>query len=73
MDSYGSEFEALPPYSEIKALGYGPGFPVIDALTTYLMVRELFPRRYVEIGSGSRPTTPGLQRRRMCATAGRAK
>ena len=52
MDSYGSEFEALPPYSEIKALGYGPGFPVIDALTTYMMVRELFPRRYVEIGSG---------------------
>lgn len=52
LDSYGEEFEALPPHSEVKALGYGPGFPVVDALTTYLMVRELFPRRYVEIGSG---------------------
>ncbi len=52
IDSYGSEFVALPPHGEVKGLGYGPGFPVVDALTTYLMVRELFPRRYVEIGSG---------------------
>ena len=52
IDSYGGEFGALPPHREIKALGYGPGFPVIDALTTYLMVRDLRPARYVEIGSG---------------------
>ena len=52
MDDYGNEFDALPPHSEIRALGYGPGFPVIDALTTYLMVRDLRPARYVEIGSG---------------------
>ncbi len=52
MDSHGAEFAALPPHREIKALGYGPGFPVIDAMTTYFMVRDLRPTRYVEIGSG---------------------
>lgn len=52
IDVRGGEFDALPPHSEIRALGYGPGFPVIDALTTYLMVRDLRPARYVEIGSG---------------------
>ena len=52
VDVHGGEFEALPPHSEIRALGYGPGFPVIDALTTWLMMRRLRPARYVEIGSG---------------------
>ena len=52
IDAHGGEFEALPPHGEIRALGYGPGFPVIDALTTWLMVRELRPARYIEVGSG---------------------
>lgn len=52
IDVHGGEFDALPRHSEIRALGYGPGFPVVDALTTYLMVRDLRPARYVEIGSG---------------------
>ena len=52
VEAHGGEFDALPPHSEIRALGYGPGFPVIDALTTYLMVRDQRPTRYVEIGSG---------------------
>ena len=52
VETHGGEFDALPPHGEIRGLGYGPGFPVIDALTTYLMVRDLRPARYVEIGSG---------------------
>ena len=52
VETHGGEFEQLPPHSEIRTLGYGPGFPVIDALTTYLMVRDLRSARYVEIGSG---------------------
>ena len=52
VEAHGGEFEALPPHGEIKALGYGPGFPVVDAMTTFLMVRDLRPARYVEIGSG---------------------
>jgi hypothetical protein len=30
----------------------GPGFTIIDAMTLYLMLRDLKPRRFVEIGSG---------------------
>ena len=52
VETHGGEFDALPLHGEIWGLGYGPGFPVIDALTTYLMVRDLRPARYVEIGSG---------------------
>ena len=52
VEAHGGEFDALPAYGEIKALGYGPGFPVVDAMTTFLMVRDLRPARYVEIGSG---------------------
>lgn len=52
VETHVGEFGKLPPHGEIRALGYGPGFPVIDALTTYLMVRDLRPARYVEIGSG---------------------
>ncbi len=52
IDAHGGEFEALPPHGELRALGYGPGFPVIDALTTWLMVREFRPARYIEVGSG---------------------
>lgn len=52
VEAHGGEFDALPAHGEIKALGYGPGFPVVDAMTTFLMVRDLRPARYVEIGSG---------------------
>ncbi len=48
----GGEFAALPSHREVRASGYGPGFPAVDALTTYLMVRDLRPARYVEVGSG---------------------
>jgi len=50
--SYGAEFAALPPYEELATVGYGPGFTPGDALTQYLMLRDLKPRRYLEIGSG---------------------
>jgi hypothetical protein len=50
--AFGQEFLDLAPYEEIKGLGYGPGFPVLDAMLTYMMVRRLRPARYIEIGSG---------------------
>ena len=52
LDAHGAEYTALPTYDEVKRLGYGPGFTRVDALTLYLMLRRLKPRRYVEIGSG---------------------
>lgn len=50
--AHASEFLELPSHEEIKKLRYGPGFPVLDAMLTFFMMRDLEPRRYVEIGSG---------------------
>jgi predicted O-methyltransferase YrrM len=50
--AWGAELAEQPSHEEIKKLGYGPGFPVIDALLVYCMIRELKPKRYIEIGSG---------------------
>jgi predicted O-methyltransferase YrrM len=52
VSTYGEDYQELPTYDEVKTLGYGPGFTRVDALTLYLMLRHLKPRRYVEIGSG---------------------
>ena len=42
----------LPDYREAKTLGYGPGFTEVDALVLYLMIRDLKPRHFIEIGAG---------------------
>jgi predicted O-methyltransferase YrrM len=49
---FSGEYAELPSYDEIKRRGLGPGFTVIDGMLLYMMIRELRPRRYVEIGSG---------------------
>lgn len=52
VNKYGAEYQALTPYRENKKLGMGPGFTEVDALTLYMMLRHLKPKRYIEIGSG---------------------
>ncbi|MEM6704987.1 MAG: class I SAM-dependent methyltransferase [Acidobacteriota bacterium] len=52
MDGWYEEYADLLPYDEAKALGYGPGFTIYDAMWLYLTMRRLKPRRYIEIGSG---------------------
>ncbi len=52
VERWGAEYGTLPPYAELKRQGYGPGFTEVDALVLYSMVRDLKPRRYLEIGSG---------------------
>lgn len=52
LGQYGGEFSAFPPFRELKGAGYGPGFTEVDALTLYLYLRDVKPRRYMEIGSG---------------------
>jgi Methyltransferase domain len=52
IDRYGHEFAALPSYDELTRVGYGPGFTAVDALTQYCMLRDLRPKRYLEVGSG---------------------
>ena len=51
-EKHGSELDELPPYEQIKTMGYGPGFTVHDAQVLYLMVRAHKPSRFIEIGSG---------------------
>lgn len=46
------EEASLPDYENAKQRGYGPGFTSVDALVLYLMMRDLQPSRYIEIGSG---------------------
>jgi len=51
-DKYTEELRALPSYADITALGFGPGFPILDAMLLYMTIRETKPRRYMEVGSG---------------------
>ncbi|MDH3743990.1 MAG: class I SAM-dependent methyltransferase [Acidobacteriota bacterium] len=49
---YGAEYEALPSYEEKKAMKIGPGFTLVDLMVLYMTLRDIKPRKYVEIGSG---------------------
>ena len=49
---FGAELRALPTYDACRAAGFGPGFPLFDGMTLYSLIRELKPRRYLEVGSG---------------------
>jgi hypothetical protein len=52
LTGYLDEFLTLPPYEELRRIGYGPGYTAVDAFTLYSMIRHLKPRRYLEVGSG---------------------
>ena len=52
LDKYSGELGALPPYTEIASMGFGPGYPEFDAFLLYMTLRETKPRRYLEVGSG---------------------
>lgn len=49
---YYPEFMALEPYEQLRNRGYGPGYPELDALILYAMVRESKPKQYLEVGCG---------------------
>jgi len=42
----------LPSYEENKNQGFGPGFTLFDAMAYYFMLRDLKPKRVIEVGSG---------------------
>jgi len=52
LSRYVGEFSVIPPYEQLLQGGFGPGYTALDALTLYMMIRHLKPRRYIEIGSG---------------------
>lgn len=52
LSGYGEEFAAIPAYATLQKAGFGPGYTALDALTLYLTIRHLKPKRYIEVGSG---------------------
>jgi predicted O-methyltransferase YrrM len=50
---YKKELDELPTYEEILSMHLGPGIPSIDGQLLYMMIRELRPKKYYEIGTGS--------------------
>jgi predicted O-methyltransferase YrrM len=46
------EYEATTDYEAFREMGLGPGFPKVDGATLYMMLRDLKPSRYVEVGAG---------------------
>lgn len=52
MTGYYAEFSELPPYADLSRRDFGHGFPHLDALILYTMVRDLKPKRYLEVGCG---------------------
>jgi hypothetical protein len=49
---YLREFSEIPCYEQLCREGFGPGYSAVDALTLYMMIRHVKPRRYIEVGSG---------------------
>ena len=49
---YLDEFFSIPAYEHLTKIGFGPGYTAVDALTLYMMIRHIKPRRYIEVGSG---------------------
>lgn len=39
-------------WSDNQQRGFGPGYPLFDARTLYYTLRDLKPKRYLEVGSG---------------------
>jgi predicted O-methyltransferase YrrM len=52
LSQYYREFAAFPPFEGLKKAGYGPGYTAVDALTLYMLIRHIKPKRYFEVGSG---------------------
>jgi predicted O-methyltransferase YrrM len=52
LTAYQDEFAELPAPATIQSEGYGWGYPEFDTLLLYLMLRDIKPRRYIEVGSG---------------------
>ena len=52
LSEYGAELGELPDHERAFRDGFGPGYPLTDAAVSYLMLRDLKPRRYLEVGSG---------------------
>jgi predicted O-methyltransferase YrrM len=44
--------DTIPSLADVTAQGYGPGYGDVEARTLYLVLRQLRPKRVIEVGSG---------------------
>lgn len=51
LSRYYDEFSAFPAFEQHRKT-FGPGYNPFDALTLYMMIRHIKPKRYIEVGSG---------------------
>jgi predicted O-methyltransferase YrrM len=49
---YMEEYERLLVYDGVSKNIYGPGYPSLDSMLLYFMIRDIKPKNYIEIGSG---------------------
>lgn len=52
LDKYYDEYKSEISYDDLLAIGFGPGFPKTDGLISYMMMREIKPKRYIDVGAG---------------------
>ncbi|MCQ9206043.1 MAG: class I SAM-dependent methyltransferase [Omnitrophica bacterium] len=52
VSKYYVEYNKIPNYYENRKKGYGPGYTAFDAMILYFLIRDIKPKRYIEIGSG---------------------
>jgi hypothetical protein len=52
IDHYGNELDEIPDPEVVLKEALGWGYPTFDAKLLYLMLRDIKPKRYIEIGSG---------------------
>lgn len=50
--NYRYEIDKFDDFQSMKSEGFGPGFVKLDAVILYMMVRDLKPKKYLEVGSG---------------------
>jgi len=50
---YSEEYKNSLIYNEVNKKGYGPGYPFLDSMILYFMIRDIKPKNYIEIGSGA--------------------
>jgi Methyltransferase domain len=52
LEKHADRMAETKSYEEIARAGYGPGYPRLDAIVSYCMLRKFKPARYLEVGSG---------------------
>ncbi|MDD5594346.1 MAG: hypothetical protein PHG97_06380, partial [Candidatus Margulisbacteria bacterium] len=60
MSKYYAEFLSQPSFEDISKRLFGPGYTQVDALVLYSMLKEIKPKRYLEVGSGVSTYYAGL-------------